>query len=518
MTLWTPRRQGNEVCHGFGSTFQFPPFILDLLDTAEVQRTRRVSQLGFVPFVFPSAAQPRLPHLLGTAQRALEMWQAVQHNGPSPLGDYTSIVGSAALLHDIGHPPFSHALEALIEHYTGRTHEQIGAEMITGEFSLREFWSSLPDSVVSSNNRQETLEVLGRIPLIPEVLTHYGIPPETVAQCIDRSRVRNGQPDHIGRNHIIREVIDHPLVDADKMDYLLRDAGATGIDEVGFSPERIIASLGVVEDGDGYHLAVERGGIESLSFLLHTRKRMYTTAYTHPTTLKVEGMIYEACKRFLRSLPEERREEYQRSLFLLDDGQFEQLMDAHATDSVALQLFKTARDDRRNKYEICYELDSRDIPPFLDDVKDSNLTVRILTAFRDIKGDFPEDIVRQRILARANAGSRKPKLEEHEVIVYTRTSKGLKTREDFLNRFALYIFSKKNPQFGQGKLDFSGKPFYRASDVLRNPAMYDEHLDFLFRTFVRHELSRYFLVLAPEQHAERVQNATKEYIQKELLR
>lgn len=499
---------------GFDSSYLYSPLARELLDTAELQRMRDVNQLGFVPFVYPNATHSRFVHLLGTSRQAEKMWEAMRCNGPAQVGDYRSIVVSAAILHDIGHPPKSHGLEALIRHFTQHSHEEVGGDLISGDYSLRQFWQDLPTGLVPEGERQAMMEILKDIPLIPEVLGHFAVPPETVAQLIDPKRAsRNNQPDQVGQNHFLREIISHSVIDADRLDYLQRDPLMTGIKEVGFDAERIIANLGIIVAEDGYHLALERGALESVNFALSTRRRMFEVAYHHLHVLEPEAMVYEACKRFLRSL--ENPAQYGNSIHLLNDQQFEAFFTAQSRDPIANILLTRAKWDRRNWHRLAYGISARDMPTTRDE---PSVGLKVLQQLEAVDGDFPEDTIRDEILARANAGGKKAQLEGHDIIVYQRLQKGLKTREQFLNKFDLYVFRKPNTNHGQSAFSFMDKPqHYHAARALRDGSEQDEHLRTLFHTFCRQQTSLYLMVSTPPQHGQRVRQAAEEYI-REIVR
>src|SRR5690606_19872721 len=106
-----------DPVHGYVET---GPLALRLLDSEVVQRLRHVTQLGFANLVYPGANHTRFEHSLGTMHlSALLSGQLGLDAGE------TELVTTAALLHDIGHGPFSHVTEPVMEEFTGRSHHQI---------------------------------------------------------------------------------------------------------------------------------------------------------------------------------------------------------------------------------------------------------------------------------------------------------------------------------------------------------------------------------------------------------
>lgn len=517
MDSWHFRRTGNEINDGIDPVFKYPPYILELLDTAEVQRMQAVVQTGFSSWPYPNLQHMRKVHLIGTAKNAIRMWEAAVANGPAKIADesvdtYKAIIASAGVLHDIGHSPFSHDLGTLMKHFTGKTHEQIATEMIVGEYSLQQFYEEVPQEVVPKQEKDAMFQIFKQIPPIPTVLDHYGIPAETVAQIIDHTRqTKEGIEDKIGRNHFLRECIDSSIIDADKLDYLERDAQNAGITEARFKPVSVVQALGLVEWNDGLHVGISDKGIDMVSQLLFTRAYMSQTVYRHKTSVKIQAMVHEACKRFLRSLGGEKGREYGRWLHQLDDMQFQRFMTSNPlADPVAIGLFFSAKYNRREKYAIAYQIESKDIPLPFDAFE--NEETRKLKALLTVKNGFQntalytaEDAMQYEILGRANADNGK-KIEDHEVIVFFDYVKDLQSREELLKKFKLFVYDHRNPE-----------QIYAAAEHLQNPEHFDKRVDHLFQTFCRHRAPKYFLVLCPKEHIEKVQKATDAYIQ-ELLK
>jgi len=166
--------------------------LLPLLDSPVMQRLRAVRQLGFSYLVYPGANHTRFEHSLGTMHLAGLM--ARQLRLPA---DEALLVKTAGLLHDIGHGPFSHAIEPFMEEYTGRGHHQI----------------------------REVLVGTGTWDLISEA----GIDPGAVCALIEGDHPLGG--------------IIHGDLDVDRMDYLLRDAHYTGVPYGTVDAHRLIHSV-----------------------------------------------------------------------------------------------------------------------------------------------------------------------------------------------------------------------------------------------------------------------------------
>ncbi len=520
MEGWRFRRTGNEINDGIDPVFEYPPYILELLDTAEVQRMHTVVQTGFSSWPYPNLQHTRKVHLIGTAKNAIRMWEAAVANGPARMGKesidtYRAIIASAGLLHDIGHSPYSHDLEGLMKACTGKSHEQIAAEMIVGEYSLLQFYEDVPSEIVPQQEKEAICRTLKRIPSLPSVLENYCIPAETIAQIIDKKRAKNVLVgDKIGRNHFLCESIDGAMIDADKLDYLERDAQNAGITEARFKPASIVDRLGLVEGDDGLHFAIADNGIEMLSQLVFTRGYMFQMVYRHKTALKVQAMIIEACKRFLKSLEQKwAGREYGKWLHLLDDAQFQRFMTSYSSeDPIATDLFFRAKYNRREKYAIAYQIESKHIPQPIDAFENEEsgklqALLRIIQQEQKAPFSFPEDSIREELLARVNSGRGK-RVRDYEVIVFFDKAyiRDILTKDALLEKFKLFVYDHRNPE-----------TVYLTSERLQNQNAYDTHLDHLFQTFCQHRTPKYFFVLCPKEHVEKVNKATEAYVQ-ELLR
>ena len=482
---------------GLDSSYRYPPFIVRLLDSPAMQRAGRVVQNGFGSAAYSNLNHTRKGHMIGTARRAEQMWQAARVGGPHKTNydHLLPVILAAAFLHDIGHYPFSHNLESVIEPYSRRSHEEISADLISGRDSLHQFFGNETlDKIIGKTQRERTYKFLKDIPRI-------------VSQLIHR---KPSDPDHIGRNHFLREFVDGKLFDADSIDYLQRDPSNAGLPGITLDPGRIINCLGLVQTEGGVHLAIDERGLLPLTHLQNGKQHMYNEVYTNKAVLKFEAMFNEACKRFLRALGPEMGP-IAESLYLLTDRQLENFFTSYDNaDPIASNFFLTLRYNRENKYGIAFEIDANKIPNPAEgrSATESQLLYHKLLDLRGIGSEQDrtryannEQHIKQQILDRANAGSGKPYLEEHEVIVYFPNTKRIPTREEQRNKFKLHVFNRSGD-------------VYHAPDRLSSAGENDYHnarLEGLFNTFSGSRHSRHFMVLAPKQHLARVQRAAHEY-------
>jgi len=228
--------------------------LLSLINTPEMQRLRRVRQLGLTNLVYHGAEHSRFVHSLGATHIARRMLHALR-----PKGDERErlVVLSAILCHDLGHGPFSHVFERI----SGKHHEAITQSLIEGEESGVHAVLSAVDSTL----------------------------PADVSALISGAGERNP----------LRQLVSSQL-DADRFDYILRDGLATGVRIGVFDLERILSML---EERDG-RVCVNFRATEAVEGYLLARFHMYKQVYLHKTSRAAERML-EAVVRRARDLDEE---------------------------------------------------------------------------------------------------------------------------------------------------------------------------------------------------------------------
>lgn len=219
------------------------PVIWRLLDTPEFQRLRRIRQLGGVFQVYHTAEHSRFSHSLGVYEIVRRMTEEVPDIGGSLSRQEKLVVLCAALLHDVGHGPYSHSFERL----SHCSHEQMTMRLILEDTDihtvLAEADSSLPAQVAAV--------IQGTCP-----------------------------------NPLLCDLISSQL-DADRMDYLLRDAYETGTSYGTFDLERILRCLRV-KNG---RLCIKESGMHSVEDYIMARYHMYWQVYLHPVARAYEVML-----------------------------------------------------------------------------------------------------------------------------------------------------------------------------------------------------------------------------------
>jgi len=236
----------------------FDPEMLDLLGSATVQRLWGVRQTGFAHLVFPGANHTRLEHSLGTYWTARGMADAI-----GLPAEERKVAAAAGLLHDIGHPPFSHTLDGPLTEALGTTHEGIGRALVLGRAG----------PAVPADSR------------LREALERAGISPRAVADLID-------PPARSERRPLLRQLL-HGAIDADRIDYLQRDAHYTGVAHGFIDAARLLATIDQ-EKGRLVFAAKGRSAIEGFRV---GRALMYASVYYHKTVRAAETMAQAAVER-----------------------------------------------------------------------------------------------------------------------------------------------------------------------------------------------------------------------------
>ncbi|GAC1309601.1 MAG: hypothetical protein NVS2B3_01250 [Vulcanimicrobiaceae bacterium] len=230
-----------------------------LLDTPPVQRLRRLRQLGLAYLAFPAAEHSRFGHALGALAIGERVLAALRTNSGEYFGSEAEfatqrrLLRASLLLHDVGHGPFSHACEAVL----GMAHEVRTA------------------AILESADVRAALERLD-------------VEPADVLALV------TGDP--ACRYPVLRELVSGPNLDADRMDYLLRDSYFTGAVGGSYDVEQLVASLRIFESGDTLALGVDGRGVVALESFVVARYMMFATVYFHHTTRQFERILQAALR------------------------------------------------------------------------------------------------------------------------------------------------------------------------------------------------------------------------------
>ncbi|MBV9150068.1 MAG: HD domain-containing protein [Candidatus Eremiobacteraeota bacterium] len=229
-----------------------------LLDTDVMQRMRRLRQLGLAYLAFPSAEHSRFGHALGAVAAGTRVFETLITHSREAFNDANieyerRLLRAALLLHDIGHGPFSHACEDVL----GVRHE------------------ARTEAILNLRRMRETLAAL-------EV-----DPAEVLALILGNAS---------GRHRVFGEIVSGPNLDADRMDYLLRDAYFTGVATGHYDSEQLFGSLRIYQDSGPAILGVDSRGVVALESFVLARYMMFATVYFHHTTRMYERILQDALR------------------------------------------------------------------------------------------------------------------------------------------------------------------------------------------------------------------------------
>ncbi len=246
-----------DPIHSFISLSDYE-FVQKLIDTEYFQRLRRLFQLGVSVYVYPSATHNRLSHSLGAMELFGRIFDNLHKKDKEDLDKISKLkkIGIATmLLHDIGHGPLSHVTEKIF----GFKHEDMTAEIIKNTD-------------------------------IKEILSNEGINADDVVKIIKHT----SPPDY----KYISQLVSSQL-DADRLDYLSRDAYFTGVHFGKIDLERIVRTLKIYKGGgdiDGFVVSSNKG-LEAIESYVLSRHLMYQGVYFHKTTRGFERLIENVFKR-----------------------------------------------------------------------------------------------------------------------------------------------------------------------------------------------------------------------------
>jgi HD superfamily phosphohydrolase len=254
----------------------------EIIEQPAFQRLRRIRQLAWTDQVYPGAMHNRFEHSLGVMHVATQLYDSIVARSRDILiGELAYnddglkrdriLVRLTALLHDVGHAPFSHAAEELFP-----PRDENGGRFEHEDYSAAIIRTELHDSIENHPLNQ-----------------NYRLSADDIASLLEGNS-------RAGRASFWRELISGQM-DADRMDYLLRDSLHAGVDYGRFDWRRLIASVGVVRGGEhgGPRLGVDEGGFHAAEGLVLARYFMFTQIYFHKTRVAYDHHLRKAMTEIL---------------------------------------------------------------------------------------------------------------------------------------------------------------------------------------------------------------------------
>ena len=242
LSLSTKNKIINDPIYGFITIKD--PLIYELINHPYFQRLRRISQLGLTYLVYPGAYHTRFHHAIGAMHLMGRAIYTLRQKGKEISNEEERGVLIAILLHDIGHGPFSHALEHTL--IPGVSHEALSLKIM----------------------EELNMEYNGSLDLAIDIFTN-----------------------NYSKSYL-HQLISSQL-DVDRLDYLRRDSFYSGVTEGSVNSERLLTMLNVKDD----ELVVDSKGIYSVEKFLVARRLMYWQVYMHKTVISAEFMLVNILKR-----------------------------------------------------------------------------------------------------------------------------------------------------------------------------------------------------------------------------
>ncbi len=268
-----------DPIHGFVTLDEWE---WEIINHPVFQRLRRIRQLSLTDMVYPAAMHTRFEHSLGVMQVATRMFDQIRekreafleselHFNKDGLGRDRALVRLSCLLHDVGHAPFSHAAEGLMDKdtSTGKTYKHENYSAAAVAFLMQDVIENHP------------------------INQNYHIKAKDIADFL------NGDSS-VGRSLLWRNLVSSQL-DADRADYLLRDSHHIGVAYGHYDLNRLIATLTVAIDPETTSpvLAIEEGGEHAAEALIIARYMMFTQVYFQRTRRAYDRHSVEAIKHLL---------------------------------------------------------------------------------------------------------------------------------------------------------------------------------------------------------------------------
>ena len=255
-----------------------------VLDSRPVQRLRHLHQLALTYLVYPGATHRRFEHALGTMELAGRAFDVITHEQnlqpavrdrlpelaqPDKRTYWRRVLRMAALCHDLGHLPFSHAAEKELLP-EGETHEDMTVQLINSPELMRLWRETIP-------------------PLLPEHIAKL---------AVGRKRSGHTLSDW---EALLSELIVNDAFGVDRIDYLLRDSHHVGVAYGRFDHHRLIDTLRILlqPESGAPALGVDAGGLHSAEALLLARYFMYTQVYYHRVRLAYDQHLIDFLRKWL---------------------------------------------------------------------------------------------------------------------------------------------------------------------------------------------------------------------------
>jgi HD superfamily phosphohydrolase len=264
-----------------------------VIDHPIFQRMRYVRQLGLSYLVYPGSTHDRFSHMLGASHIAGRVWDNIvnvsgdllrKYYSTADLAYFRQVIRFAALLHDVGHAPFSHVSEKLMPPF--------------GELEIPRRWYIDPKLKHPAHHEDYSVMMIAAIGNDPSLkigpdmaqdiasLLHHGVKPSVAWQ---KKYARK-----TGNIHRFLSSFISGEIDVDRMDYLLRDAHFTGVAYGVYDMDHLVRNLGVTLRGKEFALTVDSTAVRAFEDFLLARYHMFLQVYHHKTTTSFDYFLKQA--------------------------------------------------------------------------------------------------------------------------------------------------------------------------------------------------------------------------------
>jgi HD superfamily phosphohydrolase len=295
------------------------PFLNEIVDTPEFQRLRRIEQTS-MRCLFPSARHDRFIHSLGVYHLSRSVSSAIKQLSATNATNYENLLMCfevAALLHDVGHSPFSHTLE---ENFDKN-------KLITdiSEHTVAKTWSDefIRDLKISGAAEHELMSVFvilknfyDRICLLFNKMSMKESPDfEFIARAIIGAQY--GTNEKVTENGLIR-LLNSKAIDIDKLDFITRDSLMAGYDNTNIDIQRLLRSLVIKKVGHDGYITFTKSAMSVIENVVIARNALYSWIYGHPRVIYESKLIQDAVRVILNRSEEDEDAKQLRELFTAD--------------------------------------------------------------------------------------------------------------------------------------------------------------------------------------------------------
>ena len=311
-------------------SIRLSPLELQIMQLPAVNRLHHVRQLSMAYYVFPSAQSSRFAHSIGALYVGGQIAFNLLNNLPEGCYDelftgrsheeVIETVRLACMLHDLGHGPFSHISEGIMEKCLRKNHPTEASE------AVRLFGTKSLDKVPVHEYYSYKIASSGEI---SELIQSAGLDPSMVTSLLAKNPKKKNWSEEA--HQILRKAISSQL-DADRMDYLLRDRYATGVPYGDVDIRRLISNLMIFENRSGRHfVAIHERAQSTIEHMLNARLMMYKWVYAHHMVVACDELM----KRAMEFMISSRR-------LRLEDFHWKAYSEGHTDDSEVWHALSTS--------------------------------------------------------------------------------------------------------------------------------------------------------------------------------